>query len=56
MKAGIHMEKFLPPSLETDENGENEFMRAVIIVDESTEKGTARHSQEYENPAFGAKR
>jgi hypothetical protein len=42
--------EFLPPALVTDENGDAEFMRAVVIVTEKTEKGTARHPQEYVNP------
>lgn len=41
---------FLPPALVTDENGDAEFMRAVVIITEETEKGTARHPQEYSNP------
>ena len=35
---------------ETDEGGHAEFMRAVVIITEETEKGTARHPQEYSNP------
>lgn len=41
---------FLPPALSTDENGDAEFLRAVVIVTEETKKGTARHPQEYSNP------
>lgn len=41
---------FLPPALVTDEDGDAEFMRAVVIVTEGTKKGTARHPQEYANP------
>jgi len=41
---------FLPPTLITDEDGQAEFMRAVVIITEETEKGTARHPQEYSNP------
>ncbi len=41
---------FLPPALVTDEDGHAEFMRAVVIITEETEKGTARHLQEYSNP------
>ena len=41
---------FLPPALVTDEDGDAEFMRAVVIITEETKKGTARHSQEYLNP------
>lgn len=42
--------EFLPPALATDETGEAEFLRAVMIITEKTEKGTARHPQEYSNP------
>lgn len=41
---------FLPPALFTDDNGEAEFMRAVVIITEETEKGTARHPQVYSSP------
>ena len=41
---------FLPPAVVTDEDGHAEFMRAVVIITEETEKGTARHPQEYANP------
>jgi len=41
---------FLPPALVTDEDGPAEFMRAVVIISQETEKGTARHPQEYSNP------
>ena len=30
--------------------GDSEFMRAVVIVTEETQKGTARSPQEYANP------
>ena len=39
--------EFLPPALETDENGQHEYMRAVVIVAEGTPKGTERSPQEY---------
>ena len=39
--------EFLPPALETDEDGEHEYMRAVVIVRAGTPKGTARSAQEY---------
>lgn len=42
--------EFLPPALSTDENGEHELMRAVVIVKAGTPKGTARSGQEYKNP------
>lgn len=35
--------EFLPPPVVTDENGDAEFMRAVVIIAEEIEKGTARH-------------
>jgi len=41
---------FLPPPLSTDENGEHEYMRAVVIVTKGTSKGTSRSPQEYTNP------
>jgi len=40
---------FLPPALVTDEDGQAEFMRAVVIITAEMEKGTARHPQEYSN-------
>ncbi|OYT19283.1 MAG: hypothetical protein CCU26_12460 [Nitrospira sp. UW-LDO-01] len=42
--------EFLPPALATDEDGDAEFMRAVVIITAETEKGTVRHPQEYSNP------
>ena len=39
---------FLPPPVETDENGEAEYLRAVVFVTEGTPKGTSRSGQEYE--------
>lgn len=42
--------EFLPPALATDEHGDAEFMRAVVIITKKTEKGTVRHAQEYSNP------
>ncbi len=41
---------FLPPPVETDENGEAEYLRAVVFVTKGTPKGTARSAQEYRNP------
>ena len=41
---------FLPPPVETDENGDAKYMRAVVFVSEGTPKGTGRSGQEYENP------
>ena len=41
---------FLPPPMETDENGEAPYLRAVVFVAKETPKGSARHAQEYQNP------
>src|ERR1043166_3015928 len=42
--------EFLPPPLEVNEDGDNELMRAVVIITEQTQKGTARSPQESCNP------
>ena len=42
--------EFLPPALATNEDGDAEFMRAVVIITAETEKGTVRHPQGYSNP------
>jgi hypothetical protein len=42
--------RFLPPALETDEDGDAEFHRAVVFITNETHKGTARSSQEYADP------
>jgi hypothetical protein len=42
--------EFLPPALWTDENGEHEYMRAVVFVRAGTAKGTKRSAQEYTSP------
>jgi beta-galactosidase beta subunit len=42
--------EFLPPPVEVTADGDSEFMRAVVIITEETEKGTARSHQEYVNP------
>lgn len=42
--------EFLPSPLETNENGEHEYMRAVLIVTKETRKGTDRSPQEYVRP------
>ncbi|HWM94729.1 MAG TPA: hypothetical protein VN493_28505 [Thermoanaerobaculia bacterium] len=42
--------EFLPPPLVTNEEGEHELMRAVIIVKKGTRKGTNRSHQEYVDP------
>jgi hypothetical protein len=44
--------EFLPPAVEVNADGDSEFMRAVVIVTEETQKGTARSPQEYLNPLF----
>ena len=41
---------FLPPPLETNEDGYNPYLRAVVLVTEETVKGTRRSGQEYEAP------
>jgi len=41
---------FLPPPVETDEDGEAEYHRAVVFVTDETRKGTARNGQEYVAP------
>lgn len=47
---GDPYEMFLPPPLETDENAEHKYMRAVVIVTENSRKGTVRSAQEYCDP------
>ena len=42
--------EFLPPPVEVNADGDGEFMRAVVIVTEETQKGTARSPQEYVKP------
>jgi hypothetical protein len=42
--------EFLPPAVEVNTEGDSEFMRAVVIVTEETQKGTARSPQEYAHP------
>ncbi len=41
---------FLPPPVETDEDGQAEFDRAVVFVAEGTKKDTARSGQVYVDP------
>ena len=41
---------FLPPPVETNEEGGAEFHRAVVFVTSGTRKGTERSPQEYVNP------
>lgn len=38
---------FLPDAVVTDEGGEAQYMRAVVIITENTKKGTSRSHQEY---------
>jgi hypothetical protein len=40
---------FLPAPVDTNEDGEAKYMRAVVFVTERTAKGTARSPQEYVN-------
>jgi hypothetical protein len=49
-EAGDPYAEFLPPPVEVNADGDSEFMRAVVIVSEETQKGTARSPQEYVNP------
>jgi hypothetical protein len=42
--------KFLPSAVEVNADGYSEFMRAVVIITEETQKGSARSPQEYVNP------
>jgi hypothetical protein len=41
---------FLPPRVQVNRDGNAEFMRAVVIVTEETQKGTDCSGQEYRNP------
>lgn len=41
---------FVPPPVPTNEDGESEYMRAVVFVTENTPKGTDRSPQEYGHP------
>lgn len=41
---------FLPPPVRTDQDGEAEYLRAVVFVTERTPKGTGRSAQEYVEP------
>ena len=47
---GDPYERFLPPPVQVDADGDAPFMRAVVFVTESTPKGTERSPQEYEAP------
>lgn len=41
---------FLPPPIETDEDGNAPYHRAVVFVTDEAEKGTERSGQEYVDP------
>jgi hypothetical protein len=41
---------FLPPPVETDEDGEAPYHRAVVFVTDETRKATQRSGQEYVDP------
>jgi hypothetical protein len=43
---------FLPPPVETDEDGQAKHYRAVVFITNETRKGTARSPQEYVDPLF----
>jgi len=47
---GILTVNSCPPPVEVNADGDSEFMRAVVVVTEETQKGTARSAQEYINP------
>lgn len=49
-EAGDPYSDFLPPAIETDENGDAPFLRAVVIVRRGTRKGTERSGQEFPDP------
>lgn len=49
-KDGDPYGEFLPPPIETNEDGEAEYNRAVVFVTDETRKGTARSGQEYVDP------
>jgi hypothetical protein len=42
--------EFLPPPVETDEEGQAEYHRAVVFITDETKKGTKRSGQEYVDP------
>jgi hypothetical protein len=41
---------FLPPAIETDDEGSAPFQRAVVFVSKQARKGTPRSGQEYVDP------
>jgi hypothetical protein len=47
---GDPYESFLPPPVETDEDGDGRYMRAVVFVKEGIKKGTPENGQEYIDP------
>jgi hypothetical protein len=49
-EGGDPFASFLPPAIETDEDGNSPCMRAVVFVTRPSAKGTERSSQEYVNP------
>ncbi len=49
-ESGDPYAELLPPPAEVNADGDSEFMRAVVIITEKTEKGTARSHQEYLKP------
>src|SRR2546427_9397748 len=42
--------EFLPPPVGVKADGDSEFMRAVGVITEETQRGTARSAQENTNP------
>jgi hypothetical protein len=49
-ESGDPYSDFLPPPIQTDEDGQADYHRAVVFVTDETRKGTARNGQEYVNP------
>ena len=49
-EAGDPYAAFLPPPVAVDSDGDSPFLRAVVFVTESTQKGTDRSPQEYQSP------
>src|SRR5919197_6045390 len=47
---GDPYDEFLPPPIVVNADGDSDFMRAVVIVTEETQKGTSRSPQEYAHP------
>ncbi|MEX2559902.1 MAG: hypothetical protein WD403_08305 [Pirellulales bacterium] len=42
--------EFLPPPVDTDDQGSSQFHRAVVFITSRTRKGTGRSPQEYADP------